>query len=224
MATKKDSVGISLPEMKMGEFKVKLIGDSPLICHAWSKKAKLEMLNKHLKKASTGKEVRRPYVEFADSLYWLTEKPALDGLTDEQARDLLAEVIPHSQFGFPTLAFKSAALDAGFQQGLLVKNAGTASLAKTTAKGATHILGEFAVIDGIPTIREDMVRIGSGTAQTCFRAEFKSWSTELTVRFYTASISAEQIIQLLNLGGFACGVGDWRPAKDGSFGTFHAEV
>lgn len=34
---------------------------------------------------------------------------------------------------------------------------------------------------------------------------------------------AEQIVNLFNVAGFACGVGEWRPSKDGSFGTFHVE-
>lgn len=213
--------GVTLKGLELEFFTLKLVGDAPLISHAWSHKAKLMMLNKQLKKASTGRETRRPMVDFADSLYWLTEKPNLDGLTDEQAKELLAKVIPQSKFGFPTIAFKAAALNAGFQQGVLASKAGTAALAKTTARGAFHILGEFAVIDGVPTPREDMVRIGQGTADLAFRAEFKTWSTELKMQYNSKAISAEQIVNLFMLGGFAVGVGDWRPAKDGSYGTFH---
>lgn len=213
MTTKKtDTTFIKLPELKLRDFKLKIIGTAPLISHAWSEKAKLMMLGKQLKKASAGKEIRRPAVEFADSLYWLTDKPNLDGLTDEEAQKVLASVIPQSKFGFPTLAFKSAAIDAGYQQGALDK--------KTTARGAFHVIGEFAVIDGTPTPREDMARIGMGTADLRFRAEFKTWSTELLIRFNENAMSMEQIANLFKLGGFACGVGDWRPARDGNFGTF----
>lgn len=225
MATKKVSAEvINLPELELQTFTLKIVGDSPLISHAWSQKAKLMILNKQQKKASSGREVRRPTVDFAESLYWLTEKPNLDDLTDEQAKELLADIIPKSKFGFPALAFKAAALDAGYQQGALVRNAGSGDLAKTTARGAFHVIGdEFAVIDGTPTPREDMVRIGMGTADLCYRAEFKTWRTELLIRYNKRSISAEQIANLFRLGGFANGVGDWRPAKDGSFGTFHVE-
>lgn len=223
MATKKESTVVNLPELKLQHFTLKIVGDTPLISHAWSEKAKLMMLNKQQKKAATAKEVRRPMVEFADSLYWLTEKPKFDGLTDEQAADVLAEVIPQSKFGFPTLAFKAAALDAGYQQGALVRNAGTGDLAKTTARGAFQVIGEFAVIEGTPTPREDIGRVGMGSADLRYRAEFKSWSTEITIRFNASVITTEQIINLFSLGGFANGVGDWRPARDGSFGTFHVE-
>lgn len=210
-----NNIQVELKELPVQKFTLQIVGDSPLICHAWSQKAKMGMLGKHLKKATTGKEVRRPTVEFADSLYWLTPKPELDGLTDEQAANLLGDIIPQSQFGFPTTAFKSSAIDAGYQQGILSK--------KTTARGAFHIQGEFAVIEGTPTIREDMARIGQGIAEVRYRAEFKTWRTELLITYIANSISAEQIINLFQIAGFANGVGDWRPARDGQFGTFHVD-
>ena len=223
MATKKETAVVNIPELKLEQFTLKIVGDSPLISHAWSEKAKLMMLNKQQKKAATAKEVRRPMVEFAESLYWLTEKPDLVNLTDEQAHDVLAEIIPKSKFGFPIRAFKAAALDGGYQQGALVRNAGSGDLAKTTARGAFHIIGEFAVIDGTPTPREDMARIGQGTSDLRYRAEFKSWRTELTITYNANVLTMEQIVNLFRLGGFSNGVGDWRPAKNGSFGTFHVE-
>ena len=98
---------------------------------------------------------------------------------------------------------------------------------KTTARGAFHILGEFAIIecDGVPEMREDMVQIGgmSKVADIRYRTEFKRWRTKLTIRYNKKAISREQIINLLNYGGFANGVGEWRPSRDGSFGTFHCE-
>lgn len=231
MATKKPQdatmkMAIEIPELKLQSFALKIVGDTPLISHAWNEKAKQMMMDKQLKKASVGRELRRAWVEFADSLYWLTDKPNLEGLTDEEARDVLQEVIPQSKFGFPVIAFKAAALDAGFQQGALVRNAGGNDLAKTTARGAFHIIGdEFAVIEGIPTIREDMVRVGGTSKQPDFRyrAEFKTWHTELLISYNTRTITPSQIANLFKLGGFANGVGEWRPARNGNFGTFHIE-
>jgi hypothetical protein len=36
-------------------------------------------------------------------------------------------------------------------------------------------------------------------------------------------MSMEQVVNLMNVAGFACGIGDWRVAKDGTFGQFHVE-
>ena len=72
-------------------------------------------------------------------------------------------------------------------------------------------------------MREDMVRIGMGTADLRYRGEFKNWATTLTIRYIPFAISMEQIINLFNVGGFSCGVGEWRPEKGGSFGMYHVE-
>ena len=199
-----DSVlGIEIPEIRVETFQLKLIGDSPLIMHAWSEKAKKMMLDKQMKKATSGKEAKDPFQDFCDSMYWLTEKPEKPTMED----------VLNARYGFPVTAFKAAAVDAGFQQGILAK--------KTTARGAFHIMGEFAEIEGVPEMREDMVRIGMGTADIRYRGEFKNWSTVLTIRYNPMAMSMAQIINLFNIGGFSNGVGEWRPSKDGAFGTFH---
>lgn len=198
-----ESINVEIPELNIGYFDVTVIGDSPLIEHAWSDKAKQMMLDKQMKKATSGREAKDPFMDFCDSLYWLTEKPENPTMEDVQK----------ARFGFPTVAFKSAAVDAGYQSGILAK--------KTTARGAFHIVEEMAEIEGTPDMREDMVRIGMGTADIRYRGEFKKWSTTLKIRYNKNAISAEQIINLINVGGFACGVGEWRPGKDGSYGMFH---
>lgn len=196
-------LGVEIPQVEICTATVRIIGDSPLISHAWSEKAKKMILDKQMKKATTGKEVRDPWMDFCESLYWLDGMPK----NPEEAD------IAKARFGFPTVAFKACAIDAGYQQGVLAK--------KTTARGAFHLIGEFAEINGTPTMREDMVKIGMGTADLRYRGEFKNWSTELTIAYNPKAISLEQIISLLDIGGFANGVGEWRPSKDGSFGTFH---
>lgn len=196
-------IGIEIPAIELKTVQLKLIGDSPLIVHAWSEKAKKMILDKQMKKATSGKEAKDPFMDFCESLYWLTDMPEKPTMDD----------VVNAKFGFPTLAFKAAAIDAGFQQGVLVK--------KTTARGAFRVIGEMAVIEGIPTMREDMVRIGMGTADIRYRGEFKTWSTTLTITYNPKAISLEQIVNLLNMGGFSNGVGEWRPSKDGSYGTFH---
>jgi hypothetical protein len=197
---------ITMPSIELQTFTVTLIGDSPLITHAWSEKAKRMMLDKQMKKATTGRDAKDPFIDFCDSLYWLSERPEKPTMED----------VEKATFGFPTIAFKAAAVDAGFQQGVLEK--------KTTARGAFHIIGEFAEIVGTPTMREDMVRIGQGTADIRYRGEFKTWRTTLHIKYNPKAISIEQVVNILNYGGFGCGVGEWRPQKDGSYGMFHVAL
>ena len=214
MATKKNMAAVTedtmlnleIPPIETKIFTVKLIGDSSLIVHRWSEKAKKEMLMKQMKQATAGKEAKDPWADYCDSMYWMSEKP--ENPTEED--------IAVARFGFPAKAFKACAIDAGFQQGIIPK--------KTTARGAFHILGEMVEIEGHPQIREDMVRVGMGTADIRYRGEFVNWSVLLTIKYNPRAMSAEQIINLLNFGGFSNGVGEWRPEKDGDHGTFHVAV
>lgn len=198
---------IIITPLQLGTMQIRIVGDSPLITHKWSEKAKKMMIEKQMKKATNGKEIRNPFKEFCDALYWLDGEP--ENPTEEDVKN--------GRFGFPTVAFKSCAINAAYQQGILDK--------KTTARGAFHIIGEFAEIQGTPDMREDMVRLGgiNSPADLRYRPEFKEWSTILTIQFNEKAISKEQIANMLNVGGFSNGVGEWRPEKDGQFGMFHVE-
>lgn len=195
---------ISLPEIKIERFNITLIGDSPLICHAWSEKAKKEMLDKQMKKATAkagGRAAKDPWMDFCDSLYWLTEKPAYP--TEEDVKN--------AKFGFPAVAFKAAAVDS------CIKGS---DISKVAARGAFHIATDMVEIIGTPTSRQDMVRIAMGSADIRYRGEFREWSCVIPIRYNTNSLSVEQIVNLFNIAGFSVGVGEWRPQRDGSFGMF----
>ena len=182
---------IQLPKFDLRTMEIRLIGDSPLICHAWSKKAKQQMLDKQMKKAKEAKSAKDPEQDFRDSLY------PLEG----------------GGYGFPAVAFKAAAVDACSH---------VDGITKVEARGAFHIDGDMVrLIGSEPTMREDMVRVGMGTADIRYRGQFDSWQAVIAVRFNAGVLSAEQIIHLFNIAGFAIGVGEWRPQRDGSFGLFH---
>lgn len=208
MATaKKQDVGIELPPLDIRLMEVTVIGDSPLIVHAWSEKAKREMLDKQLKKAKQAKEAKDPKADFEASLYRLAD----DG------------------YGFPSIGFKAAAVTACTS---------VAGITKIAARQAFHILGEDVDVEGVfegtkarhnlvrveggePQMREDMVRVGMGSADIRYRGEFPEWHAKLLVRYNGNVLSEAQILNIINVAGFAVGVGEWRPEKDGSYGMFH---
>lgn len=113
--------------------------------------------------------------------------------------------------GFPAIAFKAAAVNA----------ANDAGIQKTLARRAFHVAGEIIPIEGMPTMREDMVRIAMGTADIRHRAEFRHWAVTLDVTYNAGIISLEQLINLFQIAGFGVGVGEWRPERNGTYGTFH---
>lgn len=188
--SKGESVGIELPPLNIATMTLTLIGDSSLICHAWDKKSIGIMLDKQMKKAKAGREAKDPETDYLGSLYPL----------------------PGGGYGFPSIAFKSAAVTACTSTG---------SITKVAARQAFHVMDEFVPIDGEPTMRQDMVRIGMGTADIRHRGEFLRWRATLTVRFNANVLSAEQILNLFNTAGFGVGIGEWRSEKDGGHGLFH---
>ncbi len=198
------TTAIDLPALNIQRIDVPIVGDSPLICHAWSKKAREEMLAKQMKKArAPGRAAKDPWIDFCETLYWIDGMPARPTEADVMA----------ARFGFPAIAFKAAAITAVTTIG---------SLTKVLARQSFHISGELVQILGPPpAMREDMVRVGMGTADIRHRAEFSSWAAILSVQFNGGVLSAEQIVNLFHAGGFGVGVGDWRPEKDGVHGRFH---
>lgn len=191
MAIKKNEEVVELKSIRIERINLEIDGDSALIVHAWSAKAKKEMLDKQMKKAKTAKDAKDPQRDYEEAFYRL----------------------PDGKPGFPTIAFKQAAVSAGgrFSDGLKM----------TELRGAFFIDGELAEIQGEPNMREDMVRVGMGTADIRYRPEFKTWKVTLPIKYNADKISLEQLVNLFNLAGFGVGVGEWRPEKDGQYGMFH---
>lgn len=55
-----DGISINLPALNIQRIEVTLIGDTALIMHKWSEKAKKEMLDKQMKKATQAREAKDP--------------------------------------------------------------------------------------------------------------------------------------------------------------------
>ena len=171
MATKKtETTAISIPAIEIRTATIKVVGDSPLIMHAWSDKAKQMILDKQMKKAkSKGHDAKNPVEDFIESMYWLNGKP------EDYTEEAFAEAIENgARFGFPATAFKASAVSAAYRAGI-TKN-------MVTMNGAFHIDGEFVEIHGIPHIREDMVRIAMGGTDIRFRGQFDEWSAIFTAK------------------------------------------
>lgn len=184
---------ITLKALSIERLPVTVQGISPLIMHKWSEKAIKMMLDKQMKKAVKGRETKNPKEDVEACIY----------------RDSDGDVC------IPTNMFKQAIVSA-------VRN--VEGLTMTIVRGALFVIGDK---DGNTKLkysdmvsRQDMVRVGMGSADIRFRPEFRNWETSFMVDFNPQVISAEQIINLINLAGFSVGICEWRPEKNGDFGRF----
>ena len=67
---KKDEI-IEIASIKLRTVSLRIVGDTPMIFHNWSEKARKEMLDAQQGKKIKKREAKNPYGEFAGSLYWM---------------------------------------------------------------------------------------------------------------------------------------------------------
>lgn len=215
MAKKNEAAIIEIKPINIVTTTVRIAGDTPLIMHRWSEKAKRMILEKQMKKTkSSAKEAKNPVEDFIESIYWMEGKPS------EYTEEAFEEACKNgARFGFPVTAIKQATISSAYRNGI------TKDMA--SLRGAFFIAGEgselLAEVKGCtPTMREDMVRVGMGVADIRFRGEFANWYMDLQVSYNAnGAYTLDQIINLINVGGFSCGIGEWRPEKDGNYGMYH---
>lgn len=226
-ATTNETVFISIGRPVKGSLTLRIVGDSPLIVHAWSEKAKKEMLQAQQGKKLLKKDkvAKNPDGECAEALYWLDGKP--DIAYADWTEELLHQYGKTARFGFPACAVKAAAISAAYRMGFM-KN-------KVTGNGLFHIFGmddpeliEIKTFDESKPkfeCREDEVKIGMGTSDLRYRPEFSGWYADLRVEFLrNGMIDMDSIVNMIELGGTMCGLGEWRIEKGGINGAFHVCV
>lgn len=215
-ATKKNEV-IEITPIRIKKASLRIVGDSPLIVHAWSEKAKREMLDKQMGKSQAKKKAaKNPVEDFINSMYWMTEKP--NKMDEESYEEAIAN---GAKFGFPVSGLKQAAISAAYRMGWVKDKMGLRGTFFIDAdeNGLIEIKGDT------PIMREDMVKVGMGTADIRYRGEIRNWYTDITISYNElGKFNLQDIINVLNAGGFVCGLGEWRPERDGQYGMFHVEV
>lgn len=214
---------ITIRPLHIGRLNAVIIGDTPLVVHKWSEKAKREMLAKHRGEAAAPKEVKSHVRDMIRSMHWFTDAPITEFPAGTEAKTIdetLTEAFRRAlrsgaRFGFPALAAKKAMVSACGQ---------IPSLHKTFLRGAVHAgnpRSRIEIIGPPPRVMEAMVRNDGGTADIRYRAEFWPWAAVIPLRYNTSVIKETALVELLNLAGFAVGLLEWRAEKDGERGLFH---
>lgn len=192
------------------EFRVWLVGDTPLITHAWSEKAKRQMLQKQVKAPKAGREAKDPHQDFIDSLYEM--EPGV--------------------YGFPAMGIKNCILSAAHKDKGIPRTGVMAALwldadmrrVRPALAGAICDMPLIRIWGSSPEMREDMVKVGSGlnkTADLAYRGQFTYWAFRISGSYNSSILNAEQLAFLIRDAGPAFGLGEWRNEKKGMFGAFH---
>lgn len=191
-------------------FRIWIVGDTPLITHAWSEKARREMLEKQVKATKPGKVARDPQADFVNSLYEMGE----------------------GAYGFPATGVKKCILSAAHKDKGIPRSTVMAALflqadmvrTRPALAGAICDMPLIRIWGGEPEMREDMVRIGSGlnkTANLAYRGQFTVWAMQIRGRFNASVVTPDQLAFLIQESGLASGIGEWRNERSGMFGAFH---
>ena len=185
---------ISIPGPNIQAIGITIEGSRPLIFNRFSEKAKQQMRDKQQKKAKKGREVRNPKREYQQSYYRNASK----------------------KIAFPALCIKQSMVGAA----RFIED-----LPMTILRGAVFVEGDAEGLIEVKykseSMREDMVRLsGRGATDFRYRGEVKDWSMEFIIKFNAHVLSEEQVIHLLQTAGFSQGLGEWRPERNGDFGTF----
>lgn len=184
---------VQMAELRRSRYKITIEGTSPLICHAWSEKAVKQIEDKQQQKTKAPREPKNPAAEFEAAIY-----------RDEQGRACV-----------PARAIKSAVVSAATSLDDKTR------YPKTKLRQGLFIVGDLLPIIGPkPTMRTDMVTVGRGSADVRYRPEWKIWSVAFEVEINLSVFSVEEVYNLIELAGFAVGIGEWRPEKDGNNGRF----
>ena len=189
---------VSIPKIEIKTIQFRVRGTTPMIMSKFDEKSKQQMLEKQMKKATTGKAAKNPVEQYENSMYKMSG----------------------GRIGFPAVGFKASMVRGGKQLGFTMTDLRGRFHIMCDE-------GDLVEIKGTPRMREDMVRLATGVADIRFRAEVPAgWEATLTIQYFANAISPEQLAQLITMAGFSCGIGEWRPEKSnsGSFGLYELAV
>jgi len=193
-----DSINVSIPAPNIQTLRISIIGETPLIYHKWSEKARKMIEDKQQKKAVKAKEARNPEQEYKDSYYYNSD----------------------GKISFPANSIKQSLVGACRFLGKDVP--------MTLIRGSVFVVGDQD--DLIPVkfkkeqMRTDRVVIGMGTTDVRYRGELREWEIDLIIKYNADILSPEQVVNLLQTAGFSQGLGEWRPERNGNFGTFKVKT
>lgn len=214
-------VSIALKPINIEKAFVDIVGDSPYISHAFGEDARKVMRGTPgVDKIRKKKEPRDPVALANDALYWISKRPAKPTAKD----------IEKGTFGVRAITIKCAIIDSTTQVDGITKVFLRGAIRIGEGKNIRLSSGyshELLKIEAPPPlIVEDVVRLSgpSRAADLRYRPYFFPWRVKVPIQYNANVITLDTIVNMLNLAGWANGIGDWRAQKNGDNGAFHVEA
>ncbi len=188
---------ITLKPINRQYMTVRLLGTSLLVMHQWSEKARRMIREKQAGRKTKEREVRNPEQEFKEATY-----RTADG-----------------RCGVPAGAIRACIIGAAHKD---------IGLEKTLSRKALFVLSDdpgnlIPLESDEPLMREDLVRVGVGSADLRYRPEFRNWRLTIHIEFDADLLQPKDILVLLDRGGFGVGLCENRPEKGGDWGRFRVD-
>lgn len=191
---------IELKSLNRRKLTVTVVGDSPLMTNQWSKRTVQKLEDKVTGKGTSGnREARDPAVEMEERIY-----------RDDKGRACI-----------PGMAFKRAMVAAATSIGDI------RNFSQKKMEQAFQVVGVLIPLRcSDPVMDVAMVSNAKDKSKrdVRYRPRFDQWECDITLLYNASVFSAEQIVNILNLSGFAVGVGEHRPECKGSNGMYSVKA
>lgn len=193
-------MAITLKSIDLKTMDLTIVGTSILVQHRFAEKARKQMRDKHAGKKTKSREARKPEAE-CDAALHRTKKGLI---------------------GIPAGAVKACLINTAHKD---------LGIEKTLVRKSLYIECEDS--NGVipirykkdPVMREDVVRVGNGSADLRYRPEFApGWECDIRITYNTGNLQPEDIVNLMNQAGFGTGLLERRPEKGGDWGRFEVKT
>lgn len=193
---------------KFENIKVTIIGDTKLVTHKFSQKAREQIKQKQMLGSLSKKGQKREPKDF-DVLYKGAIYVSKDGW-----------------YGFPATAIRKAMVSACKLVGFHMTKGKLGIFVEANGFDATSGTPLIKITKGEPYPHEDYVRLETGVCDICVRPMWdENWEASVHIRYDADMFSSQDIINLLSRAGLQVGICEGRPdSKDScgcGWGTFN---
>jgi hypothetical protein len=204
MAEKKEVI-IEAPKFEV--VKVTIVGDTKLVLHKFSQKAREQIKAKQMLGSVAKKGMKREPKDF-DALYQGALYKAKEGW-----------------YGFPATSIRKAMVSACKLVGFHMTKGKLGVFVEADGFDESSGTPLIKITKGQPYKHEDYVRLETGVCDICARPMWdEGWEAVVRIRYDADMFSREDVMNLLLRAGMQVGVGEGRPdSKDScgcGWGTF----